>query len=75
MGAAAMDVDLRQFVAMPQPLPETKGDTDDRERILMGKPTTQPLASIATAEDNDGNSSDECGAPFAKKTKTEKLDM
>lgn len=76
LGAAAMDVDLRQFGPMPTATGATTttvavepvNDTDDRE---MNNRKSQQHSS---ADEGDSYDDDEA-PPFAKKSKSEKMDM
>lgn len=71
-----MDVDLRQFAPLPNSATidakaaEAKGDMDERQDLKAKK--QQHSSVLADSQDED---SDECGAPFAKKSKSEQMDL
>lgn len=78
LDAAAMDVDLRQFVPIPKPLindvtSECKGDMDEREGQRQDLKTKKQHSS--PLGDSHGEESDDCEGPFPKKSKSEQMDM
>lgn len=72
-----MDVDLRQFA--PLPISATidgstsegaKGDMDERHDLKTKK--QQHSSALADSLDEE---SDDCGAPFAKKSKSDQMNL
>lgn len=75
-----MDVDLRQFVPMPPNIaPQSSSSKTGADGPEKGtndnKKKTQHSRALADSEEEDEDSSDDCNGPFAKKSKSEKMDM
>lgn len=74
-----MDVDLRQFVALPAATAvesSTAVDRDDRQAIELSKmPHKNKHSSTVVDSDVDSSDDGETAPPFAKKSKSEKIDM
>lgn len=72
-----MDVDLRQFVALPATAVENvdpKVDQDER-REVANSTTKHSSVVVAVDSDLDMSDDDEAAPPFAKKSKSERIDM